>query len=73
MKTLIDHSSNPTVWDDHITSRAELVKLIIDNSVFINARYGRRKQALVHQLESLSRNLCYRIHNKRLISLDAIS
>ena len=73
MKMLIDKSSNPTVWNNHITSRAALVKLIMDNSVFINVRNGRRKHALIHQLESMSRNLCYRIHNKRLISLDAIS
>ena len=73
MKMLIDNSSNPTVWNNHITSRAALVKLIMDNSVFINVRNGWRKHALIHQLESMSRNLCYRIHNKRLISLDAIS
>ena len=73
MKMLIDKSTNPTVWNNHITSRAALVKLIMDNSVFINVRNGRRKHALIHQLESMSRNLCYRIHNKRLISLDAIS
>ena len=57
------------VWNDNIKNRDELVRIIIDNSVLFQTKKGRKEKNLVNQLEKLSRNLCYRIHNKRIMKL----
>ena len=52
-----------------LLNRDELVGIIIDNSVLFQTKKGRKEQNLINQLEKLSRNLCYRIHNKRIMKL----
>ena len=70
IKQIIDNELGVAVWNDNIKNRDELVRLIIDNSVLFQTKDGRKEQNLVNQLEKLSRNLCYRIHNKKLVKLN---
>ena len=69
MKPIIDNIMGPMWWEKAITDRSQIARLILDNSSLIGTSTARNVKCTVNQLEVMSRNLCYRLHNKRLTRL----
>ena len=51
------------VWKDSFSTKEDIAQLIIDCRRFSNL-FG--DTDIIYKIEKLSRNLCYKLHNKRL-------
>ena len=71
-KVLRDYVKNkvgPDVWCNVLTTKESIVQLIIDCREFSNLFLDIQN---IFEVEKLSRNLCYKLYNKRLSLLRSI-
>ena len=65
MRKVVNEHLGEKFWFSNIKNREDVLRLTMDSSFFIT---GRNKvcQRVNHTLETISRNMCYRIHHLRL-------
>ena len=66
LKALLDNTLGDVFWKDHIITRTELTKLILDSSFFIPNIRKPRLQELRRSIEKITRKLCYDLHTRRI-------
>ena len=65
LKVLIDNELGETLWENHIKTNEDLVRLILDSSFVIENIRMKRYRDLRARIEAITRQLCYRIHMRR--------
>ena len=71
MRKVVNEHSGEKFWSSKIKNREDVLRLIMDSSFFVKER-NKVCRLVNHTLETILRNMCYRIHYLRLQRLQWI-
>ena len=63
LRDIVINHIGAVAWKEHFSTKEDITQLIIDSRRFANLLGD---TDIIYKIEKLSRNLCYKLHNKRL-------
>ena len=63
LRDIVINHIGPQAWKDYFSTKEDITQVIIDSRRFSNLLGD---TDIIHKIEKLSRNLCNKLHNKRL-------